>query len=315
MKVLLTGATGFLGSQVLASLIAAEDEVVALRRPRTDRTIKPSITPSGRPQVTLVDGDLRDAARLAAIFRDHRPDAVVHLAWFTQHGAYWTAVENLDCVGDGLQLLRLAAEHGCRRFLGAGTCAEYDWSHDLLVETRTPCVPRTLYGAAKLALFLVAERFAAQAGMSFAWARYGFLFGPGEAAGRLVSAAIESLSAGADFACSAGAQVRDFVHVDEAAAATAALLHSEVSGAVNIGSGEPVSVRQLIETLADLVAARHGTSGRPRFGALPTRPDDPAALILDLARLRNEVGWRLQLPLLQALASTVECVGAKGRPS
>jgi nucleoside-diphosphate-sugar epimerase len=310
MKVLLTGATGFLGSQVLASLASAEDEVVALRRPRPDRS-----APLARPHVMFVDGDLGDAARLAAIFRDHRPDAVVHLAWFTQHGAYWTAPENLGCVGDGMQLVRLAAEHGCRRFVGAGTCAEYDWSHDLLVETTTPCAPRTLYGAAKLALFLVAERFAAQAGMSFAWARYSFLFGPGEAAGRLVSAAIESLSAGADFACSAGAQVRDFVHVDEAAAATAALLRSKVGGPVNIGSGEPVSVRQLIEIVADLVVARVGASGRPRFGALPTRPDDPAALVLDLARLRNEVGWKLQLPLRQALASTVARACAKGRPS
>jgi nucleoside-diphosphate-sugar epimerase len=302
VRVLVTGASGFLGARVVAALAGAGDEVIGLRRPHSDRVGSP---------VALIDCDLGDAPRLTSVLREVRPEAIVHLAWFTRHGAYWSAPENLDCVASGLQLIRLAVAHGCQRFVGAGTCAEYDWSHERLIERVTPCAPRTLYGAAKLAMCLVAERFAQTAGLSFAWARYGFLFGPDEAAGRLVTGAIRALSAGEPFASTAGTQIRDFVSADEAAAATAALVHSEVTGPVNIGSGEPVSVRQLLELVAQLT----GSAARPQFGALEMRADDPPALILDLARLTGEVGWRPRLGLRAQLAATVERVRDQARPS
>jgi nucleoside-diphosphate-sugar epimerase len=301
VKILVTGARGFLGTRVMAALAGGADEVIGLGRPHGPAAA------SGA--AAFVACDLADTPRLTGVLRELRPEAIVHLAWFTAHGAYWSAPENLGCVATGLALIRLAAEHGCRRFVGAGTCAEYDWRHAELVERTTPCVPHTLYGAAKLGLFLVAERFAQTAGISLAWARYGFLFGPDEAAGRLVTGAIRSLAAGTDFACSAGTQVRDFVHVDEAAAATAALVRGDATGPVNIGSGEPMAVRRIVATIAELVGGR----AVPRFGALPTRPDDPPALVLDLTRLHGEVGWRPRRSLRDALADTVERVRGEGR--
>jgi len=300
VKFLVTGARGFLGARVVAALAAQPgDEVVGLYRPRAG---------GAGPGIAC---DLDDTPRLAGVLRELRPDAILHLAWFTAHGAYWSAPENLGCVATGLSLLRLAAEHGCRRFVGAGTCAEYDWQSAQLIERATPCAPHTLYGAAKLGLFLVAERFAQTTGMSLAWPRYGFLFGPDEAPGRLVTGAIRALAAGADFACSTGTQVRDFLHVDEAAAATVAIARSAVTGPVNVGSGEAMPVRQIVETVAALV----GGPARPRFGALPGRPEDPAALILDLARLHGEVGWRPARSVHAQLAATVERVRGEARAS
>jgi nucleoside-diphosphate-sugar epimerase len=291
MKVLVTGATGFLGSRVVAGLLAAQDHVIALRRPQTPAP----------PSMSTVACDLADTARVHEILETHRPDAVLHLAWFAKHPAYWSAPENLDSVAHSMSLLRLAAAAGCRRFVGAGTCAEYDWSHPRLVERITPCVPRTLYGTAKLAVATVGERYAATAGLSFAWARYNFLFGPGPANGRLVSSAIASFTAGQDFACSTGDQIRDFQHVDDAASATISLLHSDVTGPVNIGSGQPVSVRSVIETLSTLI----GGAGRPLIGALPTRADEPSALVPELTRLGTEVGWRQTARLRDRLASVI----------
>lgn len=298
MTILVTGASGFLGARVVAALAGRED-VVGLRRPGSQRTGAPAAGTRA-----FIDCDLGDTPRLARVMRELRPAAVIHLAWFAEHGVCWHAPENLDCVAAGLALVRLAAEHGCRRFVGAGTCAEYDWSYDRLTERVTPCAPRTLYGAAKLGLGLVAERFAETAGLSLAWARYGFLFGPGEAPRRLVSGAIRALAAGTDFACSAGTQIRDFVHVDDAASATAAILRSEVTGPVNVGAGEAMPVRRIVEQIAELV----GGAAVPRFGALPARSDDPPALVLDLARLTDEVGWRPRRSLREALAETVERV-------
>jgi nucleoside-diphosphate-sugar epimerase len=304
VRVLLTGATGFLGSRVAASLAGAGHAVTGLVRPRPR-----AAPPPGAP--TAVECDLADAARLARVLDEVRPEAVVHLAWFTQHGAYWSATENCDCVAHSVQLVRLAAERGCRRFVGAGTCAEYDWSHPRPIENVTPCAPRSLYGASKLAVFLVAERLAALSGMSLAWARYGFLFGPGESEARLVTAAIRALAAGAELACSEGTQIRDFVYVGEAAAATTALLGADVTGPVNIGAGEPVAIRELIE----IIRALTGGSGQPRYGALAARPDDPPVLVPDLSRLHDEVGWRPRLTLREALAATVEAWRESNRAS
>ncbi len=275
MKVLVTGAAGFLGSRVVDTLRAGHHEVVALRR---------------------ADCELADRSRLSEILHRERPEAVIHLAWYATPPRYWSAPENLACVADSMALLELARAAGCRRFVGAGTCAEYDWSHERLVENVTPCVPRTLYGAAKLAVCMVGERFAP---LSFAWARYAFLFGSGD--GRLISSASEALSAGRDFPCSSGEQIRDFLHVDDAARATVALALSDVTGPVNIGSGEPTSVRAVVELVAQLA----GGTGRPVFGAVAARPDEPRALVLDLARLTTEVGWRPAHPLPDRIASLV----------
>lgn len=284
MKVLVTGAAGFLGSRVVACLRAGHHEVVALRR-------------SGPPDTELIDCEFADRARLAEILHSHHPEAVIHLAWYATPPSYWSAPENLACVADSMALLELARAAGCRRFVGAGTCAEYDWSYERLVENVTPCLPRTLYGAAKLAVCTVGERFAP---LSFAWARYGFLFGSRD--GRLISSAIEALSAGRDFPCSSGEQVRDFIHVDDAAAATVALVLSDVTGPINIGSGEPTSVRAVVESIAQLA----GGTGRPLFGAVAARPDEPRALVLDLARLTTEVGWRPAHTLRERIASMVQ---------
>ncbi len=293
MRVLLTGAFGFLGAHVSSALRARGDDVLAVRRAANSRPISEG--------VQVIDCDLADADRVAAVLHEYRPEGIVHLAWFTARETYWTAPENLACIAQGLHLLRMASASGCRRFVGAGTCAEYDWSHASLVERVTPCLPRSLYGTAKLALGLVGERFAEPRDLSFAWARYGFLFGEDEAAGRLVGSAIETLAAGRDFACSHGRQIRDYLHVAEAATATAALLHSEATGPVNIGSGEPVALRRLLETVATLV----GGPGQLRFGALPPRDDDPEALIPSLQRLEREVGWRPSRSLHDRLADVV----------
>ncbi len=286
MKVLVTGAAGILGTRVLAALRVAGHSVVALRRPQA------AADPS------FVDVDLANTVALTEILHAHRAEVVIHLAWYTATADYKTSTKNLACVAHTLDLLRLAHEAGCRRFIGAGTCAEYDWSHPALIERVTPCAPRTLYGAAKLAAFSVAEHFAATRSFELVWPRYGFLFGGGMA-GRLVGSAIAALSSGRNFACSSGHQVRDFQHFDDAAAATLALVDSPVTGPINIGSGQPTTVRSIVESLQVLT----GGTGRATFGA--SDPTEPPVLVPDLTRLRDDVGWRASTPLADQLARAV----------
>ena len=164
-----------------------------------------------------------------------------------------------------------------------------------------PCRPATLYGAAKDGLRRVLTGYAASTDLSLAWGRLFYLYGPGEAPGRLVGDAARALLEGRRFATSEGRQRRDFWHVAEAGAAFAALLDSGVEGPVNLGSGVARPVRTILETLGRLT----GRTDLIDFGARPLPPAEPACLEADIRRLAEEVGFRPRLDLEDGLRATV----------
>jgi nucleoside-diphosphate-sugar epimerase len=290
-RVLLTGATGFVGRAALGALAAAGHEVHAVAR-RPGRA---------RDGVRWHAADLLADAG-AAVVGEVEPEILVHLAWYAEHGAFWTSPRNLDWVQASLRLLSAFAATGAgRRVVLAGSCAEYEWTTRSTYAEDAPCAPHTLYGAAKHGLRLIAEAFAREQGIAFAWGRLFFLFGPGEAPGRFVPAIARKLLAGERAPMTAGTQVRDFLHVADAGAAFAALAAADAEGAVNIASGAGVSLREL----AELIAAHAGGGDRLDIGAIPTRPDDPPSLVADTTRLQGEVGWRPRLTLDEGVAQSV----------
>jgi nucleoside-diphosphate-sugar epimerase len=278
-RVLVTGASGFVGSRTLAPLLRAGFEVHATAR----------VPIRGREDVRWWKADLLDAGQTRGVLLRVRPSHVLHCAWAVDHGRYWSSDENLDWVGATLHLARAAAEAGVGRFVGVGTCAEYDWS-DGGAAPRTESdtlAPGTLYGESKAAAFRVLSRFWEGAGSSFAWARLFHLYGPGEHIGRFVPSLLADLSDGRRARVRNGALVRDYLAVDQAGLALAALVSSTCEGAVNVASGRPVSLAELAEHVAE-------QAGRP--GQVELAPPDlphreTPSVTADIARLTREVGW------------------------
>jgi nucleoside-diphosphate-sugar epimerase len=292
-RILLTGASGFIGSRAMVAMVEAGHDVYAVSSREREQLAG----------VRWLRGDLLDRDSAGELVARARPEWLMHLAWTAEPGVYWTSPENLSWVEATLRLLRAFADVGGERAVLAGTCAEYEWGSGsgICEEESTPIRPRALYGVSKNATRTIAESFAAASGFEVCWGRIFFLYGPGEPAARLVPAVARALLQKQSVPVSDGTQVRDFLHVDDVAGAFVALLESQVTGPVNIGSGQPITVRELIE----LVAAEAGSRELVRFGALAPRPGDPATLLADVRRLRETVGFTPRIPIEQGIAETV----------
>ena len=292
-RVLLTGARGFIGAHCLDALPDRGFEVHAVSsRGRQN---------SNSARVEWHHADLHNAEHVLRLLAEVKPEYLLHLAWGVEHGVYWSSLENLRWVKSSLSLLQAFIDAGGQRAVMAGSCAEYDWKYGYCSEELTPLKPATLYGACKSALYSVTAAAAEVAGLSAAWGRLFFLYGPGEHPDRLVPGVITALLKNEDVLCTHGEQIRDYLYVKDAASALAALLESEVSGPVNIATGRPVVLKNLIAAAAKIT----GNPDLIRLGALSPAADDPPLLLANTFRLTEEVGWQPQYILEQGLQETV----------
>ena len=138
--------------------------------------------------------------------------------------------------------------------------------------------------------------------MSGAWGRLFLPYGPHEHPARLVPSVIRALVERRPARCTHGEQVRDFLYVEDAANAFVSLLDSEVTGALNIASGRPIAIRDLVLKIADALDGRELVE----LGALKTNPAEPAVLLAGIDRLTSEVGWKPAYTLDQGLDRTIE---------
>ena len=291
MKVLVTGGSGFIGQYCLKQLHAKGYEVHAVSsapRPDTD-------------SVQWHRASLLDGGQTRALVRTVKPSHLLHLAWYTKHGKYWTAPENLDWVKGSLTLMQEFSESGGRRLVSAGTCAEYDWNHGVCVEDQTPLVPETLYGTSKHAMQLMQRGWCTQNGVSGAWGRVFSLYGPAEYPDRLVASVILALLRGEVATCGNGTLVRDYSHAEDVAAAFVAILESPIEGPVNIGSGDGISLHDLVEKIAVKLDGSKLIRYRPPSLAPGT---EPALLLPDVSRLLS-TGWLKKFDIDGGLDDTI----------
>ena len=289
-RVLVTGAGGFIGRHSIAPLRDAGFEVHAV-----DLGELPDV------QVEQHQADLHDPEQVRSVVARIRPSHLLHFAWYVKHGEFWTSPDNARWVQSSIHLLQAFCAAGGKRVVSAGTCAEYEWGHDVCREDSTPCRPSTFYGSAKLASSVMQEGICRQHNVSQAWGRIFHLYGPFEPHGRFVPSVTRSLLSGVPARCTHGKQLRDFMHVSDIAAAFVRLLQCDgIHGNVNIASGRPVTQAEV----AHLIANHIGRSQLLQLGAIPAG-NEPERLIADVRRL-SETGFRPRLSLSEGLAETIQ---------
>lgn len=292
VRILITGGTGFLGARCVDLLLdrGLDTHLASRAGAGPERALRHAV-------------DLRDADAAAALVETVRPTHILHMAWIATPGRYATDPENLDWLRAGGAMLRTFREQGGERFVGMGTCFEYDWSWTGgdYSEDRTPIDPSTLYGKSKAAMWSAARAYAAGA-FSAAWLRVFLPYGPGDNARRLIPSVIASLRAGEPIDLGSGSGVRDFIWAPEIADCAIAALFSPEAGVFNVGTGTGTSIREVVERVAAIV-------GRPellRFGARPDAIGEPPSLIAEVAKARRLLGWEAKMTVEAGLEQLLE---------
>lgn len=310
-RVLLTGASGFIGRHCISPLILQNFKVHCAHRTG-------EILPESGAVWHRVD--LLKPDHVQRLIDEVAPTHLLHLAWSFGAGGVDAAPKG-SCPNGyrwtmaSLEMIRRFAEAGGERIVTAGSSFEYDWSGDgVCREHQTPRIATTYYGACKNALGDLVTGFADHMGISSAWARVFFLYGPHEPAARLVPSVIASLLRSEPALCSHGNQIRDYLFVQDVADALVALLAGDVRGPVNIGSQEPIALKQIVTGIGERI-------GRPdliRLGALKARANDVPQVLADTTRLNREVGWRPRYDLCAGLDATIGWwrtrIGSEFRP-
>ncbi|MCX6124389.1 MAG: NAD(P)-dependent oxidoreductase [Proteobacteria bacterium] len=289
-RVLVTGANGYIGKYCVPFLIKSGFKVFAVSSQRE------GLDSDG---VEWLKTDLLKESLLSILIKT-KPSHCLHLAWYAEHGKFWTSPLNSEWARASKQLLADFFASGGTRFVSSGSCAEYSWTGHC-EEGVTLEVPGTLYGQCKKEFSDYVLMYARQSQVSCAVGRVFFLYGPGEPKNRLVPAMINSFLNNTSPRCSDGEQLRDFMSVEDVAAGLVELLKSKVNGVVNIASGAPMTVKSLVQEIAHLTDSKVPIL----FGSVPRPVGDPDVLTASTQRLNSEVGFRPQVSLTLGLRKSI----------
>jgi dTDP-6-deoxy-L-talose 4-dehydrogenase (NAD+) len=243
--VLLTGASGFVGAQILQKLMDFDCEVsIVLRAPSTN----PLFGSDKIKRVFYTDNFFKENEDwFKSILKDI--DIVIHAAWFAKPKEYLESKINFECINGSLEFARIAKICEVKRFIGIGTCLEYDLSEGI-VSVNTALKPISLYARAKAQVYDGILKNLIGSRTQFSWCRLFSLFGENEHHDRLVPYVREKLRNGEKVQIHNGSYIRDYLDVKIAGAQIAQVAMSNFIGPVNICSGVPISIKELVINLS-----------------------------------------------------------------
>lgn len=278
VRVAMTGAGGFIGRHVASALLAQGAEVIDVR--------------------SMGAYDFLQADDRAEAMSNLHAEIFLHLAWITKHGDFWASEANHAWEAATADLIARFFSNGGRRVVAAGSCTEYDWTRGGVFSEHAPLVPHTVYGAAKARTGEALLRSAEEHGASAAWARIFFLFGGGEPPSRLVPSMLHACLKKEKIACGPHDTVRDFWDVRNLGEALAILALSDVSGPINLASGEGTS----FEKIGGLIEKITSVQDIVHFDERPLGKGEPRVVVADTTRQQLDLGFNASISLETGLS-------------
>lgn len=299
-RIVVTGATGFIGAALCRHLLDLGHPVAIIGRASSHWRIADLVE-----RITFIKGDLGAIEAIVPQLTAFRPDAIVHLAWDGVGGADRNDLRQVDNITWTARLISIAAEAGAETFVGVGSQAEYGPKTSVISED-AETEPTTLYGEAKLSAYRLSKMICAQRGIRFAWGRVFSTYGPGDHPRWMIPGLIGQLLNRKRPALTAGEQLWDYLHVNDAASALATILNSSAAdGVFNLGSGYAQPLRTTVEVVRDAIDPKLELG----WGEVPYRSDQVMILQADVSRLQS-LGWAPQVDLTDGLRSVAHWYGA-----
>ncbi|MCI6996813.1 MAG: NAD(P)-dependent oxidoreductase [Eubacterium sp.] len=286
MKIVITGATGFIGLHLINEWLKDDAEIYSVIRPNSkNKQLIPTM-----PQVHLVECEMDDYDHLQDLIKE--ADYFYHFAWEGARAPYRDNEDiqrkNYEC---SVKAIHSAYRMGCSFFLGSGSQAEYGITTGI-VDEEYPCNPVNAYGKEKLHAYNELSKLAKQFGIRFVWTRIFSIYGPHDYPGTLIMSALDKMKKNEPIKMTAGTQLWDYLYVEDAARAMKQFaLQSCEDGVYIIAFGDYHPLNQYISTMKEVM----GSNSELRFGVIPYGPAGPVNLTPNPAKTMITLGWKAEI--------------------
>jgi nucleoside-diphosphate-sugar epimerase len=292
MNILVTGGTGFIGQHVVKNIIKHNFDVIVLTRNKyAEQVFK-------NKKVKLIDVDLSDAVSLKKRLFKFQPDMCIHMAW--EGIPDYSCDMSVKNLFNSLNLFTILSETKCKKIICSGSCWEYNQKKGQLDEKIT-INPKNPFIAAKHSVHLMGKELAREKDMDFIWARFFYVYGPGQKSYSLIPHIINSVSSGKKPEIKTPLSKNDFVYVEDVAEALSMLLkRGKGITSYNIGSGHSTSVKDVVEIVCENYDFDYKIS--------PDRQVNKSSTDFwaDISKIKKEIGWIPETSIDKGIERTIE---------
>jgi dTDP-6-deoxy-L-talose 4-dehydrogenase (NAD+) len=247
MNILITGGSGFVGNEIIKKISLNHKLTLILRK--RPKTINKKIQ-------YIITKNIFNKKKEWFCKYLKKIDMVIHCAWYVNHSDYLTSDKNIECLNGSIELSKACVEMQVKKFVGIGTCFEYDVSKKYL-SINTPLKPEVLYSICKASTYLILKNIFENTKVKFKWCRLFYLYGKGEKETRLYPYVTNLLKNNKIVDIGKGDQVRDYLNIDEAAKKIIKFSFSLSSGVKNICSGKPITLKNFVLKIAKKLKKNH----------------------------------------------------------
>lgn len=282
-KIIVTGATGFIGSNLIKKLLKLDYYVYAIIRPNSLNKSKLNETVN----MTIVELDLSEINKLPNYINTDC-DVFCHLAWDGMRGESRNdRVLQYGNYLNSLKTIEVAKRLNCREYINTGSQAEYGLC-DIKIDENTKCKPVTEYGKQKYQFFKEARVLLSGYGIPFKEARIFSLYGPGDYEGTMICSVLNKMSVDASIDLTEGLHSWNFLHIDDAVDGIIKLIEIDCpDGPYNFSGDETKILREFIKTMQKITK----TKSTINYGAIPYTKSGIVGIDPDNRRLKDETGW------------------------